>query len=257
VSTYVYDQGWQQERERLAGIESLWDPGTIRVLEELGLSPESTCLEVGGGGGAVVEWLCSRAGRVVATDLDTRFLDAIEATNLEVRRHDIVADEPPPERFDLVHARLVLEHLPARDSVLERLASLLAPGGVLVVEDYDWASAGSDPPSADYDRVRTEVLGYMTEVAGFDDSYGRRLVRELRRVGLRAVDAEGRLRLIDVDSPGADFFRLSLLALREPLIEAGRLTAADIDGAVAMFDEPGLVLVSPTMVAAWGRAARA
>ena len=52
MSTYLYDAGWRQERERLAGIESLWDPGTIRQMEVRGVAEGWTCLEVGGGGRA-------------------------------------------------------------------------------------------------------------------------------------------------------------------------------------------------------------
>ena len=55
------------ERER--------DAGTIRYLEEIGVSSGWRCLEVGGGGGTIAEWLCQRvgtAGHGAATDLDTR-----------------------------------------------------------------------------------------------------------------------------------------------------------------------------------------
>jgi SAM-dependent methyltransferase len=256
VSTYLYDAGWRQERQRLAGIESLWDPGTIRHLEALGVAEGWSCLEVGAGGGAIVEWLCRRAGRVVATDLDTRFLDAITASNLDVRRHDIAADELPDERFELVHARLVLEHVPARDAALERMASLLAPGGWLLIEDYDWSSYGVEPRSEPGERAGEAVLTFMEEVAGFDRSYGRRLVGELRRVGLHDVEAEGRLRLVDPRSPGAEFYRLSLAALRDTLAEQGRLSAGDSDAALALLEDSSSTIVSPVMVAAWGRAGR-
>lgn len=254
MSSYLFDQGWRQERERLGAVEALWDPGSTRLLEALGLGGDWRCLEIGGGGGALTEWLCSRAGHVVATDLDTRFLEALQADNLEVRRHDIVADPLPDERFDLVHARLVLEHLPSRAAALERIASLVAPGATLMVEDYDWACAGVEPASAVYERVGQAVLDYMEEVAGFERLYGRRLVHELRRVGMEEVASEGRLRLIDAGDPCAAFFRLSLAALREPLVADGRLEEAEIDEALALFDEPGRVIVSPTMVAVWGRA---
>ena len=54
----------------------------------------------------------SQDGRVVATDLDTRFLDALHESNLDVLRHDVRTDDLPEETFDLIHARLLLEHLP-------------------------------------------------------------------------------------------------------------------------------------------------
>ena len=39
VATYVYDQEWKEERERLAGIERLWDPGSRALVDRLGWSP--------------------------------------------------------------------------------------------------------------------------------------------------------------------------------------------------------------------------
>jgi 2-polyprenyl-3-methyl-5-hydroxy-6-metoxy-1,4-benzoquinol methylase len=44
--------------------------------------------------------------------------------------------ELPAGRYDLIHARLVLSHLPQRRDVLARLVQALRPGGWLVVEDF-------------------------------------------------------------------------------------------------------------------------
>ena len=84
-------------------------------------------------------------GHVVATDIDTRFLETLKRPNLEVCRHDITRDPLPEEAFDLIHARMVLIHLPERDLVLRRLAAALKPGGWLVCEEFDGTSA---PPNA-------------------------------------------------------------------------------------------------------------
>ena len=173
-----------------------------------------------------------------------------------MRRHDIAADELPDERFDLIHARLVLEHIPGRDIALERMVALLAPGGWLLIEDYDWSSYGVEPRSELGERAVEAVLSFMEEVAGFDRSYGRRLVGELRRVGLHDVEAEGRLRLIDPRSPGADFYRLSLAALRDTLAEQGRLAAQETDAVLTMLEDREATIISPVMVAARGRAPR-
>src|SRR3954470_10980111 len=114
TSSYAYDQDWQDERKRLAGMEELWDPGTRAVIESLGIAPGWRCLEVGAGGGSIAEWLAERGGpdgRGLAPHVGTRYLDPLEGPNLEVRRHDILRDPLPEGKFDLVHARLVVEHL--------------------------------------------------------------------------------------------------------------------------------------------------
>jgi hypothetical protein len=112
---YPLSNEWRAARQRLAQLEAIWDPWTIRNFEKLQVKEGWCCLEVAGGGGSLAEWLCHRtgnSGRVVATDLQTHFLEALNASNLEVWRHDILSDPLPKQRFDLVHARAVLTFLP-------------------------------------------------------------------------------------------------------------------------------------------------
>ena len=65
------------ERERLALLTQFADPITTRRLTDLGVGRGWRCLEVGAGNGSIARWLASRVGsegRVVATDLNPRFL---------------------------------------------------------------------------------------------------------------------------------------------------------------------------------------
>ena len=251
--TYVYDQDWKEERDRLAGMEQLWDDGTKAIVESLGISPGWRCLEIGAGAGSIAEWLADRTapdGEVLATDVSTRYLSAIERPNLEVREHDVLKDPLPAEHYDLVHARLVVEHLgrPA----LERMAPVVRPGGWLVLEDYSFAAVAVDPPDELFERVTDAVLGFMSK-AGFDPEYGPKLVHELEAVGLEAVEAAGRARVYRGGSPGTAFTRLSLDALRDALVAAEALTEEEIEQALARVDDPEIVFTSPLMIAAWGR----
>jgi hypothetical protein len=85
-------------------------------------------LDVGAGGGPVVEWLyhwVSATGRVVATDIDTRFLDALDFPNLEVRKHNVITDALEVATLDLVH---VVFHLAEWDIALDRIAAAVRPG---------------------------------------------------------------------------------------------------------------------------------
>jgi len=188
TQTYVFDNAWQQERPRLDALETIWDAWTFQQLGAVSVSDGWHCAEVGAGGGSVAAWLCRRvgpAGRVVATDLDTRLLDGVEEPNLEVRRHDITAEDLEPGAYDLVHARLLLEHLPAHEQALQRMLAALKPGGWLVVEEFDHGTFMPDPGCSEEQRA---PLG---RVAG-----GLRLPRRrtgagpgLRLPALRAVAA--------------------------------------------------------------------
>jgi SAM-dependent methyltransferase len=241
TGTYVYDQTWKEERERLAGMERLWDPGTQAIIASLGIGPGWKCLEVGAGAGSIAEWLADRVGpdgTVLATDVSIRYLSAVERPNLAVREHDVLRDPLPEDRFDLVHARLVVEHLGR--AALERMVPALRPGGWLVLEDYSFASSGVVPPTQLFERVTAAVIEFMSR-AGFE------------AVGLQDVDADARARVSRGGTPGTAFIRLSLEALRGGIVEAGLLTDEEVEAGLAAAGDPANVFISPLMVAGWGR----
>jgi SAM-dependent methyltransferase len=250
VPEYVYDQDWKDERERLAGMERLWDPGTRELLEGLGVGEGWRCLEVGAGGGSVSEWLADRvgpSGHVVAADVSLRFLTAIERDNLEARELDILGGDLPEGKFDLVYARLVAEHLGT--PAVKAMARCVKPGGLLVLEDYDWSV---DLRDDFFRRVQDAVLGFM-EQSGFDPYFGRRLVGELEGAGLAGVSADGRVRVVQGGTPETAFFRLSLASLEDALVGTGAIEEGEAEVALARLDDPSEVMLSPVMVAASGR----
>jgi SAM-dependent methyltransferase len=250
---YVYDQGFGEERKRIAGMEALWDPGSQALLAELGIGRGWKCLEVGAGGGSLVEWMASRGAAVLAIDIDTRFVENLASDSVEVRRMDIRTDELPVFEFDLVHARLVLEHLSDRTQILARLAGTLRPGGWIVIEDYDWSCFGFEGDDPDIARVADAILSFMQQ-AGFERDYGRRVVPEIAEAGFTEVRGEGRARIIDSTSPGFDFFRLSFESLKDAVVDAGLLSAEETEAASARFGED-LRVWTPLMMAGIGRRA--
>jgi hypothetical protein len=69
-SSYLFNQGREQERVRLAGLSAQFDPVTVRHLATVGIAAGWRCLEVGPGTGGVAQWLAATVGgtgRVVAT----------------------------------------------------------------------------------------------------------------------------------------------------------------------------------------------
>ena len=63
---YVMDPHFAEERKRLSGMESLWDPGSQALLGELGIGSGWRCLEVGAGGGSMVQWMADQGASVLA-----------------------------------------------------------------------------------------------------------------------------------------------------------------------------------------------
>ena len=127
-------------REHFDTLAALFDPVTFGRITQLGIGPGWQCWEVGAGGGTVTAWLAGRVGetgRVVATDVDVSALASSVGVNVEVLRHDLGAEEAPGSGFDLVHARLVLEHVYDYVAGLEAMAGALRPGGWLLAESAD------------------------------------------------------------------------------------------------------------------------
>jgi SAM-dependent methyltransferase len=223
---YAFDNVWIHARQRLRGLEHLLDPGTIRHLEALGVAEGWHCLEVGAGGGSITEWLCQRVGRdgfVMATDLDTRFLEALTMPNLDVRRHDVVCDDLPERKFDLVLSRLVLEHVQERERALRRMLAALRPGGWLVCEDADNVSVALVSPT---DTLNNELFMKIEQakdrvLAARGHVYcGRHLYGSLRELGLTEMGAEGRVPLLYAGTAPAQWKRLSVEQVAKDIINA-------------------------------------
>jgi SAM-dependent methyltransferase len=164
---------------------------------------------------------------------------------------DVRTGELPQREFDLMHARLVLEHLNDCRRILDRLAAALRPGGWLVIEDYDWTGFGFEDADPQSEHVTEAVITFIAQ-AGFDPRYGRRVVADMAAAGLSDVRREGRALVIDSRSPGFDFFRLSFESLRDAVVDAGLLSRADADAAAVRFAEDTRVL-TPMMIAGIGR----
>jgi ubiquinone/menaquinone biosynthesis C-methylase UbiE len=254
---YVLDSAWHAERDRLDSLTSLYDARTMRLADRLGLGEGWRCLDVGAGTGSLARLLAERVGRegtVVALDVDTRFLEPIASESLEVLRADVVAGPLPEGRYDLVHARLVLEHLPQRDAVLRSMAAALRPGGWLLIEDFDWATAGLvDPPSETHARV-VEACRALFSAAAYDPSYGRTLPRRLDALGLERVGthAEAIQVRADIDD-GIPQWDLLVDQLAPGLVAAGLLDAAQLASFHALTHDGETVCFAPLMVSCWGR----
>lgn len=255
---YIVENAWTQARERLGFLEAIHDPHSIRYLEALGVGEGWTCVEVAAGGGSIAEWLCRQVGatgHVLATDIDTRFLEVLDDSNLEVRRHDIVREPLPEAAFDLVHTRALLMHLADRDIALRHMVQALKPGGWLLVEDSDDVSMVLDPrcpPSQEFVKGHLAVRQFFT-AAGFDSNYGRRLFGDVRAAGLVDIGGEGHVELVRPGTPQHQFLLLTIAQLRDRLAQTGALSDDDADAFVATVNADDFVAISPITLAVWGR----
>lgn len=254
---YLLDNRQAEAGSRFDALATLFDPPTSRHIVDLGVTAGWRCWEVGAGGPSVPTWLAEQvapSGRVLATDLDTSWLPA--DVPFEARVHDVGVDAPPDEQFDLVHARLVLTHVPQRDQALRAMASTLAAGGWLFVEDADPAlqplicpdEFGPEQELAN--RLRRGFRALMGQ-RGADLAFGRTLPRRLREIGLVDVHADA---YFPITSPACTALEAATVRqIRAGLVAAGLATDAEIDAHLANVEAGQLDLATAPMICAWGR----
>jgi SAM-dependent methyltransferase len=248
------------ERERLALLTQMADPITARRLSDLGVGPGWRCLDVGAGDGSMARWLADRVGpegRVVATDINPRFLGGHGRPNLEVRRHDILEDDLEPGHYDLVRCRFVLMHLPDSLRGLRRMADAVRPGGWLLVEEVDggaFRAADPDHPrSAAFDRTSRTLWGTMQTAGPIDPTFGRRLPALVAGCGVRDLGHDGVTLIGRGGDRQARFTQMTDELLRQPFVAAGVLTETDFDEQSTAYDDPSFWFVGFTVFGAWGR----
>ena len=255
----MFDNRSSEAGRRFDSLAELFNPVTIRHFDALGIAAGWHCWEVGVGGPSVPEWLSSRvgpSGHVLATDIDVTWTHSLDGGNVEVRQHDVASDEGPPGVFDLVHARLVLIHVPQREVALERMAGALRPGGWLLIEDFDPAMqplacvdiVGPDQQLAN--KVRAGVRALLAQ-RGADLEFGRRLPRLLREAGLAEVAADAFMPL--ALTAGSELEKANVNQVRESLIAGGHVTADEIDNHLRALDAKRLDVTTAPLISAWGR----
>ena len=198
-------------------------------------------------------WLAGRVGgngSVLATDIDISDLSGLRQANITVACHDLERESVPGAGFDLIHARLVLEHLREPTAVAGKLASALRPGGWLLVEDADGLLFDAEPT----EQAFAAIAGPWQRAAravGWNPLYGRHLVTDLRRPGLGRVAGRAN-RSYQPGGEGWLAARLGIERMRDQIQHEGA-SQGDLDAALAALDDPTRMVIGGPIVTAWGQ----
>jgi SAM-dependent methyltransferase len=191
---YMFDNATDEAAHQLRFLGEILDPGTRRALVEIGLAPGWNVTDIGAGAGTLTTWLSDQVapgGHVTAVDLDPRHIPA--GPNITVRAGDIRQMRLNGSQQAIV-SRLVLMHLPEREQVLAQMAQALAPGGVIVVADWDctWRDMIRRSPSPRatklIEQFQDALLSFGTD-RGADMGWAKRAPEVMVRLGLTDVDS--------------------------------------------------------------------
>lgn len=256
--SYVFDNKHAASPRRFEALETLFDAQSIENLQSAGVGLGWRCLDVGAGSGSISRWLGATVGptgRVTATDIDTRFMDDVVAANIEVLRHDILADDLV-ETYDLVHARLLLVIVRERERALKKMLARLRPGGVFVAEEIDALSMAAASSAAGPIRTLKSIIAARQVMTskGADLQLGLHLSDWLGNLGLCDVHASGYVALWNGGSSGCELLSANIEQLRHAIVDQGILKSAQIDDDLAQLKDPCCVFLSPILWSVRGRA---
>lgn len=267
VSEYALERT-PREYERLRVQAQAWESATERLLDQVALAPGASCLDAGCGPGETMRLMARRVGTdgaVTGVDVDAALGGLAEAALREAGHRqcrflaaELTGDAPVPGGpYDLVFARLLLFHVPQRVSVLRRLWDAVAPGGHLVVQDYDLRAFEAVPSLASVEEIARVLVGAF-DALGCEIRAGVRLPSLFAQAGVGDPDG--------TDVAG----RVEPLALGQAMLEQVFRSVLPIAIARSVTDEqraesalaamrqdavrfPNYSMVWPLMLGAWRR----
>jgi SAM-dependent methyltransferase len=260
---YLLDNDVPTASDTLNLLAEVLDEVTVARLTEVGVSAGARCLELGAGVGSIAAWLADQVGptgQVIATDIKPQHVRP--HPGVTVLNHNVATDPFPDGPFDLIHARLLLAHLPQRHAVLAHAAAALAPGGALVIEE--WGDPGKvEPVLSAPDPQVAEVYGHYSKTLiglfaaqGNDTSWLRRVNAAMLDCGLVDVQTVVQFRSWQGGTAGCLLPISVSTEVRDRLIEAG-MTAEEIDALHRFMRDPKVVVMGNPTHSTVGRRPRA
>ncbi len=216
-----------REVDRLAAQQRIWGPVTEAFLDRLGVAEGARVLDAGCGPGSTLGTLRRRigpTGRLVGVDASPRFIADLEAEGVHAELVCGRLSEAPIEGpFDLIFSRWVFTFVPDPAAVVRRFASLLAPGGVLAIQDYNHYGVSAFPESAHFRAVIKATRDYI-EREGGDSWIAGKLPAHFHAAGLELFDTKANILTGGPGSPVFEWLNAFLVPFSGVYREAGLLT---------------------------------
>jgi SAM-dependent methyltransferase len=257
-AAYLLTNAEPETVARFGGLEVVFDSVTCGHLTRLGLKQGLSCLEVGAGSGSIARWMADAVGptgRVLAVDLDPRWCRDDGRAQLEVRAVDLVTQPVPEGPWDVIHERLMLQHLPERLDVLTRLVDALAPGGLLLLEDFDTRELRTiDRDGPDHALIvrMAQAFNQVLGTRGGVSDFAANALRTVRGLGLEDTGASG---YVAVDFGGTGWAAVQAANAQQvklDLISQG-ITLDEVDRFVEVMADPDSIVGSSVLISTWGR----
>lgn len=259
---YVLATG-EAAANRLRILHSVYGPGAHRVLLQAGIRPGMRVADLGSGTGMVTQLLAELVGptgEVVGIDYSAGQIKQARAllppgvSNVSFVNASATDTGLPRESFDLVYSRFLLIHLTEPELALREMYDLLKPEGVLVIEDGDLTTAGSEPPSSL--QAFSELFGRLGPTWGVDYTLGRRLFQMVLAANFASPQITFNQPVI---SKGEDkrLLELSVAEAGAAFVGAGLITVGELVQTLndmnELADDETVLALMPRMSQVWAR----
>ena len=194
---YVLATGAEAEY-RLKIVNKVHGEDSVIFLYKAGMQKGERVADIGCGVGMVARYIAASVGdtgEVVGVDVSAgqieqarKLFEGVPRNNARFVVASAYETELPSDSFDRVYSRFLLMHVARPMDVLLEMKRILKPGGVLAIEDGDFASPFCYPPHPAYDRC-FELYRLAGEREGEDFRIGPKLPNLVSDAGfsIRAV----------------------------------------------------------------------
>jgi ubiquinone/menaquinone biosynthesis C-methylase UbiE len=249
---------------RLQVLHDIYSPVGRRVLLQAGLRKGMRVADFGCGVGMATRMLAELvgpSGSVTGVDVDGDQLVQAQmwcergaVRNVSFVQGDACRTGLPRGSFDLVYGRFLLLHLLDPLRCLREMRNVLRPGGIIVVEDGDLATATSIPPTAT--DAFADLFCRYGPLRGLDFSIGRSLYHKMIQAGFSDVGVEIHQPAL-ARGENRSFLKWSVEEARTMFVEAGIITAEQLERTLRRMQDaiadPDVLILAPQMSLVWGQ----
>jgi predicted O-methyltransferase YrrM len=264
-----YALGYSTEEERRLALQArMYEPLTEGVLRHAGIGDGMHVLDIGCGIGDV-SFLAARlvgsSGSVVGIDRGDQSIETAlrRARSLGIENVSFLAADvsgfKTGKMFDAIIGRLILLYLPDPAKSLQRLSSLLRPGGVIAFQEMDMSTFPLSSLA-----LRTSILTWVRDAfaaAGAQTEMGPKLPDIFMSAGFPRPEMIAGQRVTSASDPVVCAVVAGLARSLLPVMERAKIATAEEVGIDTLADrlrdeaiEKGEAVVYwPRLIGAWAR----
>ena len=188
-----------------AGLDKLdhfFNPTTQAFLQQVGLKPGMTVLDIGCGSGAMTGWIAQHIhpqGRVIAIENNEnqlnaakKYAESLSLKNIEFKSCSAYEIISLREQFDFVYCRFVLHHLHKPIDVIKQIFQVLKPNGIYAAEEGIVNFAFSYPfsPAWGDESMRCPFVWVDAEENQRDGNIGIKMYHKMRAAGFNMISTK-------------------------------------------------------------------